>query len=192
MSSSHSNWFESTPTAGANAARVLGDDAKARDVLERALAIKERAYGRDHPDVAMTLECLGDAYGALGEKEKKASTLEKLGGVYIKLGDHENARKVLESALAIKERSYGRDHPELVGTLKCLEIAYGALPHHQHDKRDMQKRALAIMERANNPDHSEVVSTGTSVGGFLGDQAKNIDGMSTTSMIWTACSSGGI
>ena len=37
----------------------LGDHAKARDVLERALAIDERAYGRDHPEVAQTLDNLG-------------------------------------------------------------------------------------------------------------------------------------
>ena len=37
----------------------LGDHAKKRDVLERALAIKERAYGRDHAQVATTLTNLG-------------------------------------------------------------------------------------------------------------------------------------
>jgi tetratricopeptide (TPR) repeat protein len=51
-------------------------------VLERALAIKERAYGRDHTSVAITLTNLGAAYSDLG--------------------DYAKARDVLERALAIK------------------------------------------------------------------------------------------
>ena len=46
-----------------NAYGALGDPAKSRDVLERALAIEERAYGRDHTNVAFTLWNLGIAYG---------------------------------------------------------------------------------------------------------------------------------
>ena len=67
---------------------------------ERALAIKERTYGRDHAEVAITLMNLGNAYGALG--------------------DYAKARDMLERALAIKERAYGRDHPEVALTLTNL------------------------------------------------------------------------
>ena len=74
-----------------NAYGRLGDYAKARDMQERALAIKERTYGRDHPDVAITLTNLGNVYGTLG--------------------DHAKKRDMLERALAIDERAYGRDHP---------------------------------------------------------------------------------
>ena len=81
-----------------NAYGNLGDHAKARDMLERALAIKERAYGRDHPEVAITLGNLGNAYGDLG--------------------DHAKKRDMLERALAIQERAYGRDHPKVAITLK--------------------------------------------------------------------------
>ena len=64
---------------------------KKRDVLERALAINERAYGRDHAQVAITLVQLGIAYG--------------------NLGDHAKKRDVLERALAIFESAYGPEHP---------------------------------------------------------------------------------
>ena len=39
----------------------LADPLRARDLLERALAIKERAYGPDHDEVANTLTSLGNA-----------------------------------------------------------------------------------------------------------------------------------
>ena len=109
-----------------NAYGDLGDHAKTRDMLERALAIKERAYGRDHPEVAITLTNLGNAYGSLG--------------------DHAKKRDVLERALAIDERAYGRDHPQVAITLGNLGTAYGDLGDHAK-KRDMLARALAIEER---------------------------------------------
>ena len=46
---------------------ALGDAAKQKELLERALAIEEKAYGPDHPEVAITLTNLGNAYGKLGD-----------------------------------------------------------------------------------------------------------------------------
>ena len=80
-----------TLTNFGNAYGDLGDHAKSRDVLERALAIKERAYGRDHPDVAITLGNLGMAYGELGDAAKK--------------------REYVTRTLKIFEGAYGPDHP---------------------------------------------------------------------------------
>ena len=156
----------------------LGDHAKERDMLERALAIKERAYGRDHPEVATTLTNLGNAYGQLGDHAKKrdmleralaieeraygrdhpnvATTLTNLGNAYGGLGDHAKKRDVLERALAIEERAYGRDHPEVADHAdEPRERAYGNLGDHAK-KRDMLERALAIDERAYGRDHPEV------------------------------------
>ena len=69
----------------------MGDYAKARDMLERALAIFERAYGRDHTEVAITLGSLGLAYGALG--------------------DHAKKREYITRTVKIFEGAYGPDHP---------------------------------------------------------------------------------
>jgi Tfp pilus assembly protein PilF len=71
----------------------LGDTQKKRELLERALAINERHYGPDHPNVATTLTNLGIVYGRSGDTQK--------------------SRELLERALAIKERHYGPDHPEV-------------------------------------------------------------------------------
>ena len=60
-------------------------------MLERVLAIFERAYGRDHLNVGITLYNLSNAYGALGDDSKK--------------------RELLECALAIFESALGTDHP---------------------------------------------------------------------------------
>ena len=104
----------------------LGDYANARDVLERAVAIEERAYGRDHPTVALTLTTLGCAY--------------------VDSGDHAKAREVMVRALAIFEREFGRDSTFVATTLTNLGIAYGYLGD-QAKKRDMLERANHDLSR---------------------------------------------
>ena len=69
----------------------LGDHAGAVAAYERALGIKEAAYGSDHPQVAITLA--------------------NLGIVRQELGDHAGAIEAYERALGIFEAAYGPDHP---------------------------------------------------------------------------------
>ena len=91
---------------------------------------KERAYGRDHPDVATTLTNLGDAYRALGDSSK--------------------ARDMLERALAIDERAYGRDHVQVAFSLGSLGLAYGALGD-AAKKCEYVTRTVKIFEGAYGP-----------------------------------------
>jgi len=56
---------------------ALGDTKKKKDMLERALKIKEEHYGKDHPVVAITLTNLGNAYGSLGDAKKNERYVRK-------------------------------------------------------------------------------------------------------------------
>jgi tetratricopeptide (TPR) repeat protein len=159
--------------------RSLGNQERERELLERALAIMERHYGPDHPNVATILANLGNAYGSLGDTQKKhelleralaikerhygpdhpevAITLTNLGNAYGSLGDTQKKRELLERALAINERHYGPDHPEVATTLTNLGNAYGSLGDTQKS-RELLERALAIMERHYGPDHPNVAT----------------------------------
>ena len=48
----------------------LDDAQKKRDLLEKALRIKEREYGPEHQTVAITLDNLDSAYGDLGDTRR--------------------------------------------------------------------------------------------------------------------------
>ena len=96
-----------------NAYGRLGDHTKARDVLERALAIEERAYDRDHARVGITLGNLGNAHGALGDNSKKCELLER--------------------ALPIFEGAYGADHPH---TKMYQEVLSAPPPDRRPDSRN--------------------------------------------------------
>ena len=55
----------------------MGDAQRQKELLERALAIKEAHYGPDHVQTALTICHLGLAYGALGEGETKVLLLRR-------------------------------------------------------------------------------------------------------------------
>ena len=69
----------------------MGDLAGARPYYERALTIKEKALGPDHPDTALSLNNLGYLLQAMGNLAE--------------------ARPYYERALAIKEAKLGTNHP---------------------------------------------------------------------------------
>ena len=55
----------------------LRSPSKAITMLERALALKERELGRDHPEVAITLTKLANAHGSLGDAAKQRDFLDR-------------------------------------------------------------------------------------------------------------------
>jgi len=56
---------------------ALGDPSKAVELLGRALAIKESAFGKDHVTTAYTLMELGDACCDLGDTAKARDSLQR-------------------------------------------------------------------------------------------------------------------
>jgi len=126
----------------------VADYAGARAVDERALAIDERAFGPDHPKVAIRVN--------------------NLGGVLRDLGDLAGARAAYERALAIDERAFGPDHPKVAirvnnlgDVLRDLGDLAGA--------RAAFERALAIDERVFGPDHPNVARDVNNLGSVLQD-----------------------
>jgi len=59
------------------ARRAAGDAAEATAVCERALAIKRRVLGADHPGVAVTLQDLGALYLSAGRVEEAEAALSR-------------------------------------------------------------------------------------------------------------------
>jgi tetratricopeptide (TPR) repeat protein len=109
-----------------------GKRAAARPLLERALAIYERALGPDHPDTAQSLNNLAMLLGDQGELAA--------------------ASPLLERAVAISERALGPDHPNTATGLTNLASLLGDQGE-LAAARPLLERALAIRERVLGPDH---------------------------------------
>jgi tetratricopeptide (TPR) repeat protein len=154
--------------------------AQARPLFERALAIREKALGPDHPDVAASLNNLaglmqeqGDFTDALPLFERAlairekalgpthpnvASSLNNLARLLQTKGDFAGARPLYDRALAIREATVGPDHPYTALSLSNL----AGLLRTQGDvaaARPLCERALAIRERVLGPDHPDTATS---------------------------------
>ena len=124
-----------TMSSADNLIVVLGQTgfaAKAQQIGKDLLEKKEKKFGKDHLNGAITLGNLGSAHGDLG--------------------DYSQSKDLLERALRIEEQHYGKDHPEVAKTLANLGNAHGSLGDSRQQKdlleRCPENPGAALRERS--------------------------------------------
>jgi tetratricopeptide (TPR) repeat protein len=164
----------------------------ARPLLERALAIREKALGPEHPDTALSLNNLallledqGDHSAArplferalaiwekaLGpEHSDTAASLNNLASLLRDQGDHSAARPLFERALAIREKALGPEHPYTATNLNNLAMLLLEDQGDHSAARPLFERALAIWEKALGPEHPQTAASLNNLASLLRDQ----------------------
>jgi eukaryotic-like serine/threonine-protein kinase len=160
--------------------RAMGDYAEATAFHERALSIRERILGSDHPNVAVSLNNLANVRRATGDnaqaamlheralaiREKTlgpdhpdvAMSLNNLAHVRYRTGDHVQAQSLFERALSIREKTLGPDHPNVASSLNNLaNICYVTGDYEQ--AQVLFERARSIYEKALGPEHPNVATS---------------------------------
>jgi CHAT domain-containing protein/Tfp pilus assembly protein PilF len=165
------------------AARARRDEGKYREVIpyaERALALREKAFGPKHPEVLEALRLLADAcaitgdYGkaeplyeravaamtaALGpEHPRTLETFHNLGLLYFNTGEYTKAEPLLERALATGEKVYGPESDDIALFLTSLGALYTKLGEYAKAE-PLARLALENREKALGPDHSLVAAS---------------------------------
>ena len=87
------------------------------------LAIREKALGPDHPDVAISLN--------------------NLAALYDTQGDYAKAEPLYERSLAVLEKALGPDHPSVATSLENLAALYRTT-NRDAEAELMEKRAAKI------------------------------------------------
>jgi CHAT domain-containing protein len=128
-----------------------GRYADAIPMAQQVLAIREKALGPDHPQVATALGWLA----ALHDRQ----------------GRHAEAEPLYQRSLAIRERALGRDHPEVAKSLNNLALLYGNQGRYA-DAEPLYQRSLAIWEKALGPDHPEVARSLNNLAGLYSNQGR--------------------
>ncbi|MCM3902250.1 MAG: tetratricopeptide repeat protein [Pyrinomonadaceae bacterium] len=124
--------------AEANKLTNAGQYNKALPLSERALELREKVLGAEHPAVATSLNNLGELY------------LEK--------GDYAKAGSLLQRGLAIREKALGAEHPDTANSLSNL----GAFHYYKGDYAKAEvfwQQALAIREKALNAEHPAIATS---------------------------------
>jgi tetratricopeptide (TPR) repeat protein len=170
-----------------------GKYTEAAGLFERALAIREKALGANHPDVGQTLNNLALVYWKQGKYSEAeglykralailekalganhldvAWTLNDLALVYRAEGRYEEAEALFKRALTIREKTLGASHTQVGKTLNNLGLVYRDQGRYV-EAEEFLKRALTIKERALGTSHPDVASTLTNLANVYQDQAR--------------------
>jgi tetratricopeptide (TPR) repeat protein len=147
---------------------------EAASAAARAVAIRERSFGRDHHLVAQDLAVHGVALlelGRTGEAEalfnraltifrsrhpadryEVAVNLGNLAACRLNVEDAAGAEALMREALSIKQTIFGPDHPEIARQLNNLAVAVAAQDRIE-EASDLHRQALSIARVALPDDH---------------------------------------
>ena len=153
--------------------------AEAEPLYRRALAIREKTLGADHPQVATGLNNLAsllDATNRRAEAEplhrralaiwekslgpdhpQVATGLNNLAGLLKDTNRRGEAEALMRRALAIDEKSLGSDHPDVAHRLNNLAELLRAT-NRLAEAEPLYRRALTILEKSLGPDHPNVAT----------------------------------
>jgi MYXO-CTERM domain-containing protein len=154
-----------------------GKLAEAVPLIERAIALRERALGKNHLDVASSLRDLATLRLQMGEPKRAEPLYERaiqiaegavgkddlvvaelcvgLARVYAAENAPARALPLLERVLAIREKALPAQDPDVVGALDSLGSAHRAMGAHDR-ALPYFTRAHATREAVLGPDHPVV------------------------------------
>jgi tetratricopeptide (TPR) repeat protein len=159
---------------------VAAEYEQALQLYERALAVREKILGPQHPSVATSLNNLASLHKdmaafdqakslfheAVAIKEKALGpehpsvglSLYNLGRVHLNAGEYDEAKAILERALSIMEKSLGKDHSNVGAALNGLGQIHRANREYEEAKASYE-RSLAIWEKTFGPEHPNIATS---------------------------------
>jgi CHAT domain-containing protein/Tfp pilus assembly protein PilF len=133
-----------------------GKYAEAVPLAQRALALREKALGRGHRDVAQSLNNLALLYNELGRNDEAAPLYRR--------------------ALEIWEGLLGPDHPEVAISVNNLAALYRDMGRYA-EAEPLYQRSLTIRRKALGPDHLDVAQSLSSIALLYNDQGRAAAGV---------------
>ena len=196
------NQKESTAKLFYNIAGVYqaqGDYTKALEYYKKALEIREKVLGPEHPDTATVYNNIALVYGGQGDYAKAleyykkaleirekvlglkhpdtAATYNNIAGVYWAQGDHAKALEYYKKALEIREKVLGPEHPDTATTYNDTAGVYQVEGDHTK-ALEYYKKALQIREKVLGSKHPDTATTYNNIAGVYqaqGDHTKALE-----------------
>ena len=158
----------------------IGKYSEAEGFHKKALMIRQKIFGEDHTDVALSYNNLATVYSSLGEynqvKELQEKAMEiwkkihgedhadvatsynNLASAYSGLREHNQAKQLHEKALEIWKKIHGEDHADVATSYNNLASAYSGLREHNQAKQ-LHEKALEIWKKIHGEDHADVATS---------------------------------
>src|SRR3989339_442252 len=122
---------------------------------KQVLEIYEKILGKDHPNVA--------------------TSLNNLAGLYKVIGRYSEAEPLYKRSLEIREKALGREHPSVAQSLDNLAGLYAFIGGRYADAEPLHKRALEIYEKALGREHPSVAQSLISLAGLYESTGRYAD-----------------
>ena len=178
--------FKGRPAAEARARHAVGvtwrnlaQYARAERNLTRAVELRDRALGPDHPETLNSLNSLAVVVDHRGEYKRAVTlyarvlparekalgpdhrdtlmTAGNLASLYSWMGAHDKAKPLLERTLERSERALGPDDPDTLRAAGRLAAMYRDVGDLRRAE-PLSERALAGYERVLGPDHPDTLT----------------------------------
>ena len=127
------------------------DYPTAEPLFQRALAIREKTLGPDHPDTATSLNNLAELYRSQGR--------------------YQEAEPLYQRALAIREKALGPDHPDTLATRGHIASWTGQTGRAREALR-LFRELLPDRERVLGPDHPDTLTTSNNIAAWTGEMGQ--------------------
>ncbi|MBW4698425.1 MAG: CHAT domain-containing protein [Aphanocapsa lilacina HA4352-LM1] len=131
-----------------------GDYAQALEPAEQAMAVRECLLGPENPDVA--------------------ASLNHLGNLLADRGDYGRSELLYERALAIRQKVFGSKHPSVAASLNNQAVLQTKQGRYR-EAEPLYERALAIHQKVLGPDHPEVAANLNNLALLYVDQGKYLE-----------------
>ncbi len=185
--------FNSQPPVEASIRQTIGSAygdlglfEEARRQMERALELRRRALGPEHPDTLNSMYALGLLYARAGlyrpaERllnetletrrrllgDRDPATLDTVGALAILAamlqGDYPRAEAMLKSALAVLRSARGEEHPETLAIMNNLATQFVNQGKYGQAE-DLYTKILEIKRRVMGEDHPSTLMTMSNLG----------------------------
>ena len=136
---------------------TLDRNDRAREYYDRAIVLRRRVLGEDHPTTSFSLT--------------------NLASLLVQTGRPAEALPAFREALAIRKNAFGPDHPAVASVLYQMGWAHANLEQHRQ-ARDYYERALAIRQDAMGERHPSVAVLYNALGSVAraeGDHARALE-----------------
>jgi len=163
----------------------IGEYVEALECHEKALAIRLKVCGEEHPTIALSYKNIGNVYLNKGEYEKALEYLQKslairlkvygeehptiadsynnIGVVYLHTGEYEKALEYLQKALTIWLQVRGKEHPDVATSYNNIGAVYWNKG--EYDKAlECHEKALAIRLKVYGKKHPDVATSYNNIG----------------------------
>ena len=181
-----------------NIALLYGDTQTALQYYQTSLAIREKLFGKSHPDCAASLANIGNAYQNMGkyadaidyllrgaEIDKKffgeksqfyGEDMHNIGNSYYGLRDYDNAEKYYCEAAKIKAITVGNDSYDYATTIVMLANLYGDLGQNETAMKYYESAAEIIGATLDRQDtYANVLSNMGTLYSALGNYSKALE-----------------